>query len=63
MLVVNIYSYIASFRLNACSYVCYMLQGLARTAHRQRPELGADYSYDPEGLYTHLTVCQAIDMN
>ena len=40
-----------------------MLQGLARTAHRERPELGAEYSYDPEGLYTHLTVYQVIDMN
>ena len=29
-----------------------ILQGLARTAHRQRPSLGAEYSYDPEGLYT-----------
>ena len=27
------------------------LQGLARTAHRERPVLGAEYSYDPEGLY------------
>ena len=31
-----------------------MSQGLARTAHRERPELGKEYSYDPEGLYTHL---------
>ena len=28
-----------------------LLQGLARTAHRERPVLGAEYSYDPEGLY------------
>ena len=40
-----------------------MLQGLARTAHRERPDLGAEYSYDPEGLYVYLIVCQVIDMN
>ena len=28
-----------------------LLQGLARTANKEPPVLGADYSYDPEGLY------------
>ena len=40
-----------------------MLQGLARTTHRERPTLGAEYSYGPEGLHTYLIVCQVIDMN
>ena len=34
-----------------CLIFIVMLQGLARTANRQRPTLGAEYSYDPEGLY------------
>ena len=40
-----------------------MLQGLARTTHRERPTLGAEYSYGPEGLYTYFIVCEVIDMN
>ena len=34
-----------------------ILQGLARTAHRERPELGAEYSYDPEGLCVYNSLC------
>ena len=32
-----------------------LLQGLARTTHREPPVLGAAYSYDPEGLYMYIT--------
>ena len=41
-----------------------MLQGLARTTHRQRPYQRTEYSYNPEGLYTYFIVFQqVIDMN
>ena len=36
-----------------------MLQGLARTANRERPNVGAEYSYDPEGLYVATSHCMS----